>query len=116
MKHHAKKLLILFLLLALTSQPLLAQVRVLRDVTLPCPISMMQQQMQHHEMKQHGDCAAHAGNVCIDCDLCGHANSSVISQPFSAIGMHGDSEPADQFRSAFSSISLPVDSPPPRSL
>ncbi len=115
MTRRIRKLFILFLLLGFTAQPVLAQALASRDATPPCPMQMVQQ-MDHHGMPQHSDCASHAGKVCIDCDLCGHASSGFVSGPIFLDGLRSGSEPGDSFRSAFASIALPVDSPPPRIL
>lgn len=116
MTRRIRKLFILFLLLGFTAQPLLAQALASQqNATPPCPMQM-QQQMDHHGMPQHGDCASHAGKVCINCDLCGHTSNGVVSGLIFLDGLHSGSAPADSFRSAFVSIALPVDSPPPRIL
>ncbi len=113
MTRRIRKLFILFLLLGFTAQPVLAQLLASRDATPPCPMQMMQQ-MDHHGMQQHNDCASHAGKICIDCDLCGHISSGVVSYPLFMVGLRSGTAPTDSFRSAFVSIALPVDSPPPR--
>lgn len=115
MTRRIRKLFILFLLLGFTAQPVLAQALASWNATPPCPMQMMQQ-MDHHGMSQHNDCASHAGKVCIDCDLCGHASSSAVSVPILLDAPGSRSELANIFRSAFVSIALPVDSPPPRIL
>ena len=115
MTYRIRKLLTLLLLLGFAIQPVLAQAFALRDVSSPCPMQMAMAQIDQHVM-QHTDCTKHADMICADCELCGHTVSSMLYSPVYPIGPHGDSELIDTIRSAFISITLPVDSPPPRIL
>lgn len=115
MKRRAHKFLTLLLLLGFVTQPLQVQARVSSNATPPCPMQM-QQQMEHHGMAKHLDCADHSSQLCADCELCGHSGGALTSPVAMANLVHGATPMIDTYHGLLVSISLPVDSPPPRIL
>lgn len=116
MKRRLSRLFALLMLLNLAVQPLLVQARAVQNTAPPCPMQM-QQQMGHHDMAAHSDCAGHSIDLCASCDLCGHSGgnaflpTSLFDGPVSSSAVMDDA-----YHRVFVSITLPVDSPPPRSL
>jgi len=113
MKHGAKKLLSIFLLLAIVAQPLVVQARAAQPAHPPCPMQMSGAMAQHGKMA-HSDCASHAGKACSACDLCSQCTASAVPQIQLSAPTTANALVADAYTNAFLSITLPVDSPPPR--